>query len=167
MQNRQTQNREPLICSTLPERPWQRIAADFGEHKNENYLIVVDYYSRFIEILKMSNTSATATLKALMSLYARYGFPEEVVTDNGPQFSAEEFKNFHSKYDIIHTTSSPLYPQGNGEAESAVKTSKAILQQDDVMIGLLAYRSTPIPSLGYSPAQLFLSRPIKNTMPTV
>lgn len=165
MQHRSSQNREPLICSPLPERPWQRIAADFAEYKKENFLVVVDYYSRFIEIVKMSSTSAVATLKALMPLYARYGNPEEIVTDNGPQFSSEEFKDFHAKYDIIHTTSSPLYPQSNGEAESAVKIAKSILRQDDVMLGLQAHRATPIPSLGFSPAQLFFGRQIKSTLP--
>ena len=165
--HRKSPNREPIISSPLPSRPWERIAADFCDFKGANYLVVVDYYSRYIEIIQMKSTSTSATTKCLMMLYARHGLPSEIVTDNGPQFRSEEFKAFNAKYDIIHTTSSPLYPQSNGEAERAVQTAKTLLCQEDVLLALLTYRSTPLPAVGFSPAQLLMGRQIRNTLPTL
>jgi transposase InsO family protein len=157
--------REPLLPTQLPRRPWQRIAADFCDFNGKDYLIVTDYYSRYIEICNMPSTTSSATTRALMSLYARHGLPEEIGTDNGPQFTSQEFQAFNEKWDIRHTTSSPLYPQSNGEAESAVKVAKSILRQDDVQLALLTYRSTPLPFLGYSPAQLLMGRQLRSSLP--
>lgn len=60
---------------------------------------------------------------------ARYGIPERVVSDNGPQYSSSEFQNFAAKYEFEHVTSSPRYPQSNGKAESALKTAKRIMEK--------------------------------------
>ena len=84
-------------------------------------------------------------IRHLKSIMARHGIPAEIVSDNGPQFSAEVFAEFTKSYGITHQTSSPRYPQGNGEAERAVKTVKSILNKsEDPYLGLLAYRTTAI-----------------------
>ena len=77
---------EPLITSAFPEHPWQRIAADLFEWKQQNYLLIVDYYSRFIEIAKLTTTTAEQVIRHLKSNFARHGIPVEVITDNGPSF---------------------------------------------------------------------------------
>ena len=74
---------------------------------------------------------------------ARHSIPAELVSDNGPQFSAETFTNFTKEYGITHNTTSPRHPQGNGKAKQAVKTIKSILNKsDDPYLGLLAYCTT-------------------------
>ena len=85
--------------------------------------------------------------------------------DNGPQYSADLYATFAKNYGFEHVTSSPHYPQGNGEAERAVKTTKELLRKSgDPYLSLLAYRSTPLEN-GYSPAQLLMSRNLRTTLP--
>lgn len=91
--------------------------------------------------------------------------PETLISDNGPQFSGHEMKAFASDYCFEHVTSSPKYPQGNGEAERAVQTVKNLLKKaGDPYRALLAYRATPM-SNGYSHAELLMGRCLCATVP--
>ena len=103
----------------------------------------------------------------LKSNFARYGIPDTVVSDNGPQYSAADFSNFAMHYGFTHVTSSPKYPQANGEAERAVRTEKNLLKKsDDPYLAMLAYRSTPLEN-GYSPAELLMGRRLRTMIPTI
>ena len=159
---------EPLTPTPLPQRPWQMIASGLFTLKNTNYLLIVDYYSRYVEVVTLRNsTSSLAVIEALKTIFARHGIPDELRSDNGPQYHSDEFAQFAQEWGFQHTTSSPRFPQSNGEAERAVRTVKDILQKEqDPAKALLAYRSTPLAS-GYSPAQLLMGRNIKSTIPTV
>ena len=84
--------------------------------------LVSDYYSNYIEVENISKPNTLGITKALMIMYARYGVPDTLVSDNGPQFSSEEFRRFATRWGFEHITSSPRYPQSNGKAENAVKT---------------------------------------------
>ena len=100
----------------------------------------MDYYSKFIEVTKLTTTSAEEVIQQCKSIFAWYGIPAEMITDNGPQFSAKLFTDFAKSYGFSHKTSSPRFPQSNGEAERAVQTIKRILtKNDNPYIGLLAY----------------------------
>ena len=98
---------------------------------------------------------------------AHHGIPETVISDNGTQFTSAEFKTFFVDWNFQHVTSSPHYPKSNGEAERAVKTAKELLKQDDIFLALLTYRSTPIPDLGASPAELAFGRRLQTTLPSL
>ena len=81
----------------------------------------------------------------MKSIFARHGIPQQVWSDNGPQFSSNMFKKFSEDYNFTHTTSSPRYPASNGEAERAVRTVKEMLKKcDDPYLAMLIYRSTPL-----------------------
>ena len=80
--------------------------------------------------------------------FARYGIPEQLVTDNGPQFASCYFLKFEKEWDFEHLTSSPHHSQSNGKAESAVKEAKKLLRKyklsgSDAFFALLDHRNTP------------------------
>ena len=155
----------PLQPQQLPDRPWQRIAADLFAWEGKEYLLTVDYFSRFIEVDHLRSTTSSAVITALDAHFSRYGLPETLVSDNGPQFASEQFAVFSAKHGITHRTSSPRHPQSNGMAERAVRTVKEFLRKgENLQAGLLAYRSTPLRS-GSTPAQLLMGRHIRSQLP--
>jgi transposase InsO family protein len=161
-----SQRAEPMIPSILPDRPWQKVGTDLFHHKKNTFVLVVDYYSRYIEIAKLQGiTTSTVIIERLKSIFARHGIPEVVVSDNGPQYSSSEFLHFSKVYGFTHLTSSPTYAQSNGEAERAVETIKELLEKaKDPYIALLSYRTTPLQN-GYSPSQLSMGRHLRNNLP--
>ena len=78
-----------------PAQPWQRIHVDFaGPFMGKTYLLVVDAHSKWPEIIEMSSTTTYKTIAELCKMFAAYGLPTQLVSDNDPQFTADEFKNF-------------------------------------------------------------------------
>ena len=163
--NRNAHHKEPLLPTPLPSRPWERIAADLCSFEQNTYLVIVDYFSRFIEVCWLPGEKSEYVVNELKNVFARFGIPSIVVSDNGPCFSSQFFKDFANEWDFESITSSPLYPQSNGEAENAVRIAKTMLKQQDLQLALLTHRATPIPALGYSPAQLLMGRHIRSTLP--
>ena len=158
---------EPLMPSKFPSLPWLKVGTDLFYWKNTCYLLLVDYYSRYIETAKLANESSTEVISHTKSIFARHGIPQEVVSDNGPQYSSIQYKKFSTEYGFLHTTSSPRFPQSNGEAERAVKTVKNLLKKaEDPYMAMLTYRSTPFSS-GFSPAELLMNRHLRANLPIV
>ena len=102
-----SQKPEPLMVSKLPDLPWQKVATDLFSWKGSQYLLVIDYFSRYVELSKLSATTSQDVINQMKSIFARHGIPNEVVSDNGPQFSSKVFHSFAGEYGFVHTTSSP------------------------------------------------------------
>ena len=165
-----SQQKETLQSHELADRPWEKVGVDLMSVKDHNYLITVDYYSNFWEIDYLENTKACVVIRKLKAHFARYGLPSIVMSDNGPQFISEEFKNFAVNYDFEHVTSSPHYPRSNGKAESAVKMAKRLLVKavesgKDPYLAILDYRNTPMQESDFSPAQGCLGRRTRTLLP--
>ena len=128
----------------------------------------MDYFSRFIETQKLSSTTSSSIIIVLKSLtiFTCHGIPDVVVTDNGPQYSSNEFKTFAESYKYSHITSSPYYPRGNGEVERAVRTLKTLLKDvKDPYLALLPYRATALLWCYLSLVQLLMGRRIRKVVP--
>ena len=160
------QHKEPMKPSKIPDLPWSEVGSDIFDWKGDSYLLTVDYYSKFIEVDKLTDQSSNTTIEVLKSQISRHGIPVVLRSDNGPQFSSSEFDNFCRDYQIQHKTSSPHFPQSNGEAERAVQTVKKMWKKcSDKQLALLDYRTTPLPSCDLSPAQLLMGRRPRNKLP--
>lgn len=103
----------------------------------------------------------------LKELFSVHGIPDVVISDNALQFSSQTFTEFAKTYGFIHTTSSPRYPQANGEAERAVRMAKVMLKKNaDPYLALLSYRATPLQN-GLSPSELLMGRRLKTQLPVL
>jgi len=80
--------KEQLISTPLPNRPLKRKALDLCEHNRNNYLVISDYYSRFLEVLHLSSTTSRQVIQRLKATFVRFGIPDEMVSDNSPQLSS-------------------------------------------------------------------------------
>ena len=149
----------------FPTRPWEHVGSDLCYCKQRWYLLLVDYYSRYIEVSLLAALSSGEVIEHMKSHFARHGIPELLNSDNGPQYASEEFRKFVGVYSFQHVTSSPRYPQSNGAAERAVQTIKSSMKkEDDPYLGLLAYRSSPLGNR-VSPGELLMGRKLRSTVP--
>ncbi|XP_037515525.1 uncharacterized protein K02A2.6-like [Rhipicephalus sanguineus] len=138
---------------------------DLFRLNGQTFLLVVDYYSRFPEMVTLRSTTARAVIDALKSIFARHGIPQDVRSDNGPPFSSQEFAAFAASYGFNRATSSPHYAQSNGEVETMVRTVKDLFRKSkDPHLALLSYRETPGVD-GFSPAQLLMGRHLRTRVP--
>ena len=82
--------------SKFPDLPWQEVASDLFVWNGIHYLLVIDYFLRYVEIAKLSGESLS--IEHLKSIFAKHGIPQLVVSDNGPQYSSQEFSKFAESY---------------------------------------------------------------------
>ena len=115
------QQKEPLHPHPVPSRPFER----------KQYLITADVYSGWFEIDLLTSQNTSTVVQKLKAHMSRYGIPDVLVTDNGPQFDSSEFKQFQKNWGFQHITSSPFYPQSNGGIERAVQTAKLLKKARD------------------------------------
>lgn len=168
----QASQQKETLQPTLPETefPWQKVGVDLFSVKNKDYMVTVCYQSGYWEVDRLCDTSARAVINKLKCHFARFGIPNHVVSDNGPQFSSHEFAEFAEKWDFEHFTSSPGHANANGKAEAAVKQAKLMIMKCnksgcDPMIALLEIRNTPQQDSGTSLAQRLLNRRTRTLLP--
>lgn len=168
----QKQPKETFMAHEIPDRPWAKVGTDLFSYEGRNYLICVDYYSSFWEVDLLENTKSATIIRKLKAYFARYGIPDTCMSDNGPQYTSEEFKEFSHQWNFQHITSSPTYPQSNGKTEAAVKSAKVLMKKSkkartDPYLALLVYRNTPTQGLESSPVMRLMSRRTRTQLPTL
>ena len=172
-----SQPREPLKITPEPDRPFQVICSDLFELGNHHYLVVVDRFSGFIHIFHSKSPPTHKFItKHMRDIFTRYGRPQQVETDGGPQYQSEGFINFLKKWGVSHRTSSPYYPQSNGRAELAVKSAKRMLrdnvnpdgtlENEKVACAVLQYHNTQLQNSPMCPAELLFGRKLTDFLPS-
>ena len=153
----------PLHPWEWPKRPWARLHLDYaGPVLGKMYLVLIDAHSKWIEAFCTPTATSAAVIEELRPLFAKFGIPETVVTDNGTCFVSAEFENFLASNGIRHITSAPYHPATNGLAERAVQIVKRGLKKSGegsvLAKFLFTYRLTPHTTTGVSPAEMLLGR---------
>ena len=97
-----------------------KVRSDLFEYNGVHYLLCVDYYSKWIEVAKLDTLTSGNIICHRKSQSARYGIPDELISDNGLQYANSVFTEFSNACGFVHTTSSPHFPEANGEAERPV-----------------------------------------------
>ena len=140
------------------------------------FFVATDAHSKWPEIFEMSQTTTSKTITILRHLFARYGLPDQIVSDNGPQFTSAEFAEFLKKNGVRHIRSAPYHPSSNGAAERLVRTFKESLkagERDGISLQhrlenfLVTYRTTPHSTTQVAPCTLFLGRSIRTRLDLV
>jgi hypothetical protein len=163
----------PMISVPFPAKPWQKLGMDIvgpnnSVANNARFAItLIDYYSKWPEVAFVSDISSRSVIEFLLAVFSREGYPDEIVTDHGSQFTSPEFETFLSSRKIKHGFSAIYHPQANGEIERFNKVLNdcvqiAKLEGKDVKSAvrefLCIYRCTPHASTEHEPSLLLHNR---------
>ena len=166
-----SQSQEPTLHHNIPPTPWWKLGSDLYHINNRDFLIIIDYFSKYPVVVELNTLSSRTVVKAFKTTCALFGAPREIVSDNGPQFKGSDFQLFTKHWGIKHTPSSPYYPKCNGLAERTIQTVKRLIKKctdtgNDISEALLHLRATPIDSSTKSPAELLFRRQLITMLPS-
>ena len=168
---------QPLHMTTMSSQPWQTLHADLCGPlpTGESLLVMVDTCSRWPEVHIVKSTTSTVIIKRMKTAFATHGIPEEIVTNNGPQFISTEFTSYLSSCGIKHRRVTPYWPQANLEVERFNRTIEKVIRaahlegnnwKEELDVFLMNYRSIPHCTTG-QPSALLFGRNIQNKIPTL
>ena len=153
----------------VPPVPWSKVATDIFHYESHSYLLVVDYTSRFPIVRELKSMSAQHIAEHFRLIFSEYGWPDTLVSDNGPCYVAETFTNLMKEYAVNHITSSLHYPQSNGLAEKFVQIVKNLFNKvkdegTDIHKCLMIYHNMPLASTSKSPMQMLQQRSTRSQL---
>ena len=160
----------PSFGQEIPAVPWTKLASDIFHFQNDSYLLIVDFTSRFPVVHKLTSMTAKHVASHFSQVFSEYGWPDTLLTDNGPCYASQEFKKLMLNMSVNHITSSPHYPQSNGLAEKYVQIVKNLFvkahkEGTDYQKALMIYRNTPLDDNLLSPMQLLQGRTVRSDLP--
>ena len=104
IQSRRKQQRKPLILLPPATHAWSRVACDLFRMNGRDYLLTVDYFTSYLEVSLLTETTSSAIIAHTKSIFARHGIPDNVITDNGRQFTSTEYRDFARQREFKHPT---------------------------------------------------------------
>ena len=168
--NQKRKNTKSPLGQEVPIIPWTKLGSDLFSLNGENYLLIVDYTSRFPIVKKLKSQTGKAVADMYCLIMSEYGWPDTIVSDNGPCFVSQEFKDLLKLKSVVHITSSPHYQQANGLAEKYVQVVKNLFKKateegKSPFDALHIYRNTPLAKNKLSPMQILSGRCPRNDLP--
>ena len=143
-------------------RPLEVLGIDLMEFNKKHVLVSIDYFSGYIFYDELENETSKTVTKALTNNFRKFWPAERIISDNGPCFKSDEFRDFCNSYEIKHTTSSPHFHESNGRVERAIQTVKRMQRktksEKEFTFALMAYHDTPISDMLPSPSELLFSK---------
>ena len=169
LHNQKQHPREPMMSSDVPHNPFQMVGSDLFHWNDQDFVLVVDYYSRYWQIEKLHKIDAATVIKKIRNVFSRMGIPEVLRSDNGPQYAAKTFEKFAKDWGFQHIPSCPEYPRSNGLAKKTVQTVKDLLEKakednKDPYLAMLEVRNTSVDNYK-SPAELAFGRQLRSILP--
>ena len=168
--NQKHKNTKNPLGQEVPIIPWTKLGSDLFLLNGNNYLLFVDYTSRFPIVKKLKSQTRRAVADMYHSIMSEYGWPDTIVSDNGPCFVSQELKDLLKSKSVVHITSSPHYQQANGLAEKYVQVVKNLLKKateegKSPFNALHINRNTPLAKNKLSPMQILSGRCPQNDLP--
>lgn len=171
-------DRMPIRVTDLPNGPWEDLAIDIlgPLDNNTSVIVLVDYYSRWVEVKFARCTKANTIITWLKQVFETHGIPISIKSDNGPQFKGAEFENFCETLAIRHDLTTPRWPEANGEVERQNRTimkrvqiarSTGISYEQAIRSWLFTHRNTPHSITGKSPAEMLFGRKLRTKLPNI
>ena len=144
--------KEPMIPHEIPELPWNKLGSDIFQFGGDDYVVIVDYMSKYPEVLKLKNKTATEIICKMKECFSRHGIPETLIADNMP-YASLELRKFAKEWGFKIT--SPGYPTSNGLSERYVQTVKQLMRKayennEDPYPAVMDFRDSPVSGFLYN-----------------
>ena len=176
VKNAPSQPPVPTSPASPPATPFEQTFADFFECFGQHYLVIGDRLSGWSDVFQSPKGTPQAgsegLITCLRNFFSRFGVPDELASDGGPEFIASSTQDFLKRWGVGHRVSSAYHPQSNGRAEVAVKSAKRLLRSntgssgtldtDRFLRAIMQLRNTPDPDCNLSPAQILFGHPIRD-----
>ena len=160
----------PPLGQEIPTQPWEKLATDLFTYDHTNYLLVVDYTTKFPVVRKLTDLTARVVTEHMKAIFSEFGTPHSIVSDNGPCYAAQYFADAMAEWGVNHIKVSPHHHQANGLAEGYVRIVKQLLTKakesgQDPHKAIAIYRTTPLSDKLPSPFQLLYGRRPQTDLP--
>ena len=172
-QRTSTSQKKPAPQFTeIPPFPWHTLGTDLFYWKQQDWLVLADYFSKYLIVRKLPSSTTQAVSKEISMIFTEFGRPFVLRSDNGPCYASKDFKQLMEQFQVEHITSSPHYPQSNGFAESQVKIAKKLMERSTMdnkpwNFALWEYRTTPISNTLPSPLEILMQRVPRTSLPSL
>ena len=163
--------KDKLISHDVPDRPFQKVACDVCTVDGVKYQVIVDYFSKWVEVKELTlNPTSAEILEHLKLVFTRFGIPNVLVSDREPIYKSQETQDFCNYYGIFKDFSSSRWAQSNGQVERTIQSVKNMIKKCksdnyDLTLALLDFHNTPLPQINLSPAKLLMGRKLRTRLP--